>query len=120
MHPGTSLGEKFADRRVLPKRRQQLDLSFAHLQKSCREPVLLVAGTVRELSPKKRGVKLDRRLEMSNRNTDMVKLHFTSPLAGEVGREAAGWGDSYLYHPSPVFRPSLPALTLASSCGDGL
>src|SRR6266550_7329011 len=73
MHPGTSLGEKFADRRVLPKRRQQLDLSFAHLQKSRREPVLLVAGTVRERSAKKRGVKLDRRLELGNGNTDMVK-----------------------------------------------
>ena len=66
-------------------------------------PFGLAAGAMHELGAQRPSVELDRCIEIRHRHTDMMDLTCAQ----------------YVYQPSLVLRPSLPALTLASSSGEG-
>src|SRR3984893_2613348 len=104
MKAWSTLGEELAHRRVRPRRAHELELTCARAQERRLEALFIVLRPVDELGAEGRAVQLYRFVEVSHRHTDVVD-------ALQVHQ--------YLYQPSPVFRPSLPAFTFASSCADG-
>src|SRR5215472_4623120 len=102
MQAGSSIGQELAHHRVPASGRYELELRTSHVEKRGVDPELLIGGSMGDAHAKARGVERDRLLEVLDDDADVVELH-----------------RSYLYQPSPVLRPSLPAFTFASSCGEG-
>src|SRR5690348_13253030 len=96
-----AIRQELAQWGVRARRRDQLELSRPEIEKRALDA--FDGRAMRDARAEDRGVQRDAFVQVGHRHTDVVDLHF-----------------SYLYQPSPVFRPSLPELTLASSWGDGL
>src|SRR5713226_5631888 len=104
MQSRAALGEKLAHRRLWAGSAHELDLACPHVDESRLDSVLVIPRPVDELRAEGRAVQLDRLVQVRHRDPDVVD---------------AGQHHLYLYQPSPVFRPSLPALTFASSRAEG-
>src|ERR1700686_4920703 len=96
----SALGDELSHRRVLPQRRHELDLALADAQERCFETFMLAGGAMHELRAQRAFIQADRFIEVRDGDADVV----------DAIRRA-----QYLYQPSPVLRPSFPALTFASS-----
>jgi hypothetical protein len=70
--PGSSLGEKAPDRRVLAERLQQLDVRVAHAQKRRLDTLLRDCLAMLQRHPETIRVELDRRIEVFDGDPDVI------------------------------------------------
>ncbi len=92
VHARPALGEELADRRVVAKRRQQLDPAAADEHRSCLDALILNRGTVLELGAEQQLVGLEGLIQVVHSNAEMMDAAWDH-AADANGALFAGGGD---------------------------
>src|SRR6202140_3456911 len=127
----SALRDELSHRRVLPQRRHELDLAIADAQQRGLEAFFFAGGAMNQLGAQRIFIEMDGFVEVRHCDADVMDAIrraqvapspispsplSPSPISPSPAGGGSGWGVAeYRYQPSPDFRPSFPALTLASS-----
>lgn len=93
MHARPTCREKLPDRRIVAKRRQELDPAFADADRRRLDTLILDAGTMLQTTAKETLVRPHRLVEVDDCNADMVnspRLHVSD--ATPRWKEGVAWG----------------------------
>src|SRR3954462_5052273 len=118
MQAGAPRGQEAPHGRVLGQRREQLDVALAHVEQHGLDALPRDGLTVRERHAVGPGVELDRRLEVGDRDPDVVDAA-EHPPEGTLGRGparggayalgAGGWGTAPRSRGAPAITRSMSA-----------